>query len=1455
MKKKIIAALVALLMTASALPLSDVVPQLSTYVGISATAASTIKGSVSVKNYNDEAFTIEYNTNKDTQERTYLKVTVPNYFFPNEVDLTIDTTNIQEAIMADIQAQDKSLEGVEYVELAYKFNAKRGSALYHSKLSHVTFSSKDTFINKIGQNAFNSIPTLQSLTLNSSITMIGGSAFSSCKNFAGNKTNNTLELVNVKEIDSGAFSGCSTITGLKLGSKLTSMGDNAFSGCTGLKNVTIPKSVDFIGKNVFSADTALEKVVFEKGSALTSLGEKVFAGCTLLSKVLYGDGTDNTLPPKVTDVGKGVFSQCKALQKFTINKNLGIISTEMFAECTSLQNVYFETGTKCFGIDSGAFNKCSSLVEIELPDAVVILAIGTFENCTNLKKVIVSDDFISFGPTDYDTDYALCKLKCGTFAGCPVLSLAPKSKAKQLKANQIIVPDKVTYIPSLCFEGCTGLTSIKMPNITDIGDGAFKSCTGLVNLTIPDAVTTLRKDLCNGCAGLKKLIYSKKLGEIGEAALKNCKSLTNATPNGTTEMKNTIILPATCGGIQKSGLEGSTSFKYLNIIDGGKGQFSFLGESALAGCTSLEGSTKDGTSNQELSFPKGLVVIPSKAFTKCNSLLTVKFAGNVTSIGEYAFQDCTSLVKATMNSTIQQIGASAFRNCTSLLNVPVTTKGTSAFTQLDEIKAYTFAGCTSLGAVDIGSATQMTAIRNNAFDGCKSMTRLTLPANGALASIGDSAFVSCSSLAVVADSATATKSKIPNSVASIGKNAFSGTALTDMTIVKPKDKTAYNTIGDGAFSNCASLKSVDLSGSNLIELGKSLFANDKQLVSAKLPTTLTAIGDSAFSDCVKLSTINSTTKGEAKLPTNLKTISNLAFKDAHCISRMVIPAETDHISLSAWNFSIKYTQEDIDKGIINPLKEIVVDSNNANYKSVNGVLYTKDGSELLMYPVMKAGKKFEVPSTVTHITQSAFSSNNILETVTIPASVVDIAASAFNKCESLKAVYYGNNKTIKFADTAFSGLTGNPKVVFYAAKGSTAEAYAKKNSKVITFIDNSMIAANLYIQEGDQIAVSRSLGRFQLTPVITTKDGKPTTDVLVWTSSNTAIATVDNEGYVTPKTNGTAVIKVVSSTGLTDSIKVVVGDTAERLAGSNRYATAAAISTGAFNSAKTVIIANGRKFADALAGGTLALAYDAPILLTEADSLPADTLAEIQRLGATNAIILGGSGSVGQKVKDELMKNHINYDLVVKGKTKYATAVEIAKATQTKTKKDPTEIFFVSADKFADALSVSAVAAKKGAPIIYLPKTGSIDADTAAYLKSVKGKIKNAYVIGGSGVIGADVMAAAGKALGLTVDKTIVRVKGSTKYETCIAVNKKFASVLSGTTLCVATGENFPDALAGGVFAAKQSAPLFLVNKNAKSLDSVQTAYLKEKAAKKFYVFGGEGAVPTSVVNQIIKVK
>jgi putative cell wall-binding protein len=265
---------------------------------------------------------------------------------------------------------------------------------------------------------------------------------------------------------------------------------------------------------------------------------------------------------------------------------------------------------------------------------------------------------------------------------------------------------------------------------------------------------------------------------------------------------------------------------------------------------------------------------------------------------------------------------------------------------------------------------------------------------------------------------------------------------------------------------------------------------------------------------------------------------------------------------------------------------------------------------------------------------------------------------------------------------------------------------------------------------------------------------------------------------------------------------------------------------------------------------SLAKNMNAPILLTNLKTLPAETLAEIKRLKAKNVIILGGTGAVGEEVESALKKEGLKTERIA-GATRFETATKIAEKMQKLSGKAPEDVFFVYGLNYADALSVSTVAALKNAPIIYLTTKGNLNADTAAYLAKIKGSVKNAYVIGGDGVISNDMMKKAGNALGVTPK----RVFGANRFETCVAVNEKFADVLDGDMLCVATGMDFPDALAGGVYAALNKAPLFLINGKAKTpnLNDAQKAYLKGKNAATITTFGGEGVVPDSHIADIAK--
>ena len=298
-----------------------------------------------------------------------------------------------------------------------------------------------------------------------------------------------------------------------------------------------------------------------------------------------------------------------------------------------------------------------------------------------------------------------------------------------------------------------------------------------------------------------------------------------------------------------------------------------------------------------------------------------------------------------------------------------------------------------------------------------------------------------------------------------------------------------------------------------------------------------------------------------------------------------------------------------------------------------------------------------------------------------------------------------------------------------------------------------------------------------------------------------------------------------------------------RLAGENRFATAVEISKAGFEKAENVILTSGVNYADGIAGVPLAARLGAPILLTAADKLSDATLAEIERLGAKNVYILGGEGVISADIEKALQEKKLQTWRIA-GDNRYATAAAIAQRVS----EDPTDVFFVYGGGFADTLSVSAIAARRNAPIVYLDTNGELDPSIAQYLAVLKAKgcVKNAYVIGGTGVISDDMMNKATAALGL---ESATRIAGNDRYATSAAVNKAFVDNFDSDELCVATGAEFADAVTGGVFAAAKKAPFILVSSK---LNEDQIAFINSRSPMKINVFGGTGAVSDETVKAVI---
>lgn len=298
-----------------------------------------------------------------------------------------------------------------------------------------------------------------------------------------------------------------------------------------------------------------------------------------------------------------------------------------------------------------------------------------------------------------------------------------------------------------------------------------------------------------------------------------------------------------------------------------------------------------------------------------------------------------------------------------------------------------------------------------------------------------------------------------------------------------------------------------------------------------------------------------------------------------------------------------------------------------------------------------------------------------------------------------------------------------------------------------------------------------------------------------------------------------------------------------RLGGRDRYETAALISAQNYASADTVIIATGATFADALSASGLAGCTESPILLTRPGSLPAAARAEIQRLGASTAIIVGGTGAVAPAVASTLSTLGLTVDRIG-GKDRYETATLIGTRILSFGQSGG-RVFIARGDDFADALSLGPLSHAARAPLI-LVKPTAVPPATRSFVSAHR--FSSGCLAGGTAAVSSGVEAQLRASI-----NPLVRLAGETRYSTSVAVAAWGASagLVDLNTVGIATGTVFADALCGGVAAGSRGGVVFLTRPGSLSREAGDAISLSVGAIRELQVYGGEGAVQPLVLTQI----
>ena len=682
-------------------------------------------------------------------------------------------------------------------------------------------------------------------------------------------------------------------------------------------------------------------------------------------------------------------------------------------------------------------------------------------------------------------------------------------------SGDVIIPATVAY---------NGATY----TVTSINSGAFAGSSDLTSVTIPNTVTSIGIYMFRGCNNLAGLTVAG--GNTTYDSRGNCNAIIETSSNTLLYgCKNTVI-PNSVTTIGSNAFWGRT------------------------GLTSVE-------------IPNSVTTIGTWAFAECPDLTSVTIPNSVTTIDAHAFRDCNSLARIEIPNSVTSIGAHAFYGTAWYNNQPdglvyaglVAYKYKGAMSEGTHINiadgtrgiaSYAFQSCSRMAGVTIPNT--VVTIGSGAFATCLGLTDLEIP--NSVIIIESGAFQSCTGL---------TEVEIPNSVTTIGGGAFSFcSGLTSVTI-----GNSVTTIGNDAFSYCYSLANVAI-GSSVTHIGTFAFSHCSQLTSLEIPNSVTTIDKDAFSYCTALTSVT--------IPSSVTTIGKYVFTSCYNLTSMTVASgNTTFDSRDNCNAIIETSSNTLLYGCKNTVIPNTVTAigdgafdyctgltsmeipNSVTSIGINAFAYCSGLTSVTIGNSVKTIGNFaftqctgltsvEIPNSVTTIDLGAFSSCSALKNLTIGNSVNSIGLSAFRYCNRLTDVYSYilDPSSVATASYVFSSNQSSYSSRTLHVPAGTTSAYQSNGNWYPYFgqiVEMPLVTASSITLNKTESVMPKD-ATLQLVAAVLPES--TTNMALTWASSDTTIATVDENGLVTAVAVGNATITATTTDGsnLSASCAVTVSD-------------------------------------------------------------------------------------------------------------------------------------------------------------------------------------------------------------------------------------------------------------------------------------------------------------------------